>query len=159
MAGIAENDWHRCLAMAAQVFMAGEDFDVGLRIMSESSRQDDFVRKTRAADASNVEHLLPELRVPVLQLYKDIPFRRTLDWAKKMAVTIPQAQLVLLDDDGDLYGYPRDSRQLLAAIDGFVRSLEVDTGTTKFALVRQPADASHPLTPRELEVLRSQPPK
>lgn len=154
MASIAENDWHRCLAMAAQVFMAGEDFDVGLRIMSESSLQDDFVKKTRAADASNVEHLLPELRVPVLLLYKDIPFRRTLEWAKNMAATIPRAQLVLLDDDGDLYGYPRDSRQLLAAIDGFVRSVDIDTRAIEHILVRQRADATYPLTPRELEVLR-----
>ena len=69
-----------------------------------------------------------------------------------MAVTIPQAQLVLLDDDGDLYGYPRD--QLLAAIDGFVRSLEIDVDATGEVLSRQPADATHPLTPRELELLR-----
>jgi DNA-binding NarL/FixJ family response regulator len=67
---------------------------------------------------------------------------------------IPQAQLVLLDDDGDLYGYPRDSHQLLAAIDGFVRSLEIDTtATSQDTLVREHV-AMHPLTPRELEVLR-----
>jgi hypothetical protein len=60
MASIAENDWHRCLVISAQVFMAGEDFDVGLRIMTESTRQDDFLKRARAADASNVEDLLPD---------------------------------------------------------------------------------------------------
>lgn len=154
MANIAADDWHRCLVMAAQVFLAGEDFDVGLRIMSESTQQTDFLTRALADDASNVEQLLPDLRVPVLLLYKGIAFRRTLDWARKMAASIPQAQLVLLDDDGDLYGYPRDSHQLLTAIDGFVRSLGIDTGAREDVLRRQPADSTHPLTRRELEVLR-----
>jgi hypothetical protein len=70
-----------------------------------SRTQADFLKITRTGEASNIHALLPSLQVPVLLLYKGIPFRRTFEWAKTMAGAIRNAQLVLLDDDGDLYGY------------------------------------------------------
>jgi DNA-binding NarL/FixJ family response regulator len=68
-----------------------------------------------------------------------------------MAGAISGAQLVFLDDDGDLYGYPRDCRQMIAHIDRFIAAL----GLRGDLAPEGPAnDGMARLTPREIEVLQ-----
>ena len=81
------------------------------------------MRIALASEMSNIDDLLPRLRPPVLLLYKTMAFGRTTETARTMLASIPGAQLVALEDDGDLYGYPRDSHKLIEAIDDFVGTL------------------------------------
>ena len=123
VADLALRDWERLLVMQAQTFLPGEDLETAVRITRASVTSEDTRRIALAAEMSSIEDMLPSLRVPVLLLYKTMAFRRTTEIARTMVTSIPGAQLVALEDDGDLYGFPRDSRKLIEAIDSFVDTL------------------------------------
>ena len=154
MAGLSEHDWERALVMCAQVFLPGEDLETAVRVVRSCATQDDSIRLARAAELSSIEDLLPQLRVPTLLLYKTMAYRRTAEWARLMVTSIPDARLVALDDDGDLYGYPRDSRKLAGAIDSFMAALDLPVVAAASSLgVTGTGMTDRSLTARERELL------
>jgi DNA-binding CsgD family transcriptional regulator/pimeloyl-ACP methyl ester carboxylesterase len=158
MAGVAEQNWERAMVMLAQIFLPGEDLGGALHVVRASCTREDFIKQARAGDGTDVAGLLPHLQVPVLLLYKSVAFRETAVLARTMATGIAGSRLVFLEDDGDLYGYPRDSSRLIAHIEAFVNSLGIETEAARSpetAAARSELSAElNALTPREGEVLR-----
>jgi DNA-binding CsgD family transcriptional regulator/pimeloyl-ACP methyl ester carboxylesterase len=152
MVGVASQNWERALVLLAQTFLPGEELETALNVMRACCRREDFIKLASVAEASSVEDLLPRISTPTLLLYKAVAFRETESLARKMATNITGSRLVFLEDDGDLYGYPRDSGKLMVHIEDFVHSLGIETGQAA-AAIPEPSAASYALTRREVEVL------
>jgi DNA-binding CsgD family transcriptional regulator/pimeloyl-ACP methyl ester carboxylesterase len=149
---LARNDWERCLIALAHAFAPNDDVHSGLALARASLDQDDFIRSKLAEEASSVEKVWASLMTPTLLLYKDIPGFATKLWSEKAAATIPSARLLLLEDDGGLFSYPKDCSKLVAYIVEFAGSLSQMDHHSLNEDIRGHALLGH-LTPRELEVL------
>jgi DNA-binding CsgD family transcriptional regulator/pimeloyl-ACP methyl ester carboxylesterase len=155
---IAAENWERALVMQAQTFMPGEELQNSMNVVRECFTKDDFIKLAGSYESSVIDWLLPRLRVPVLLLYKTATFRETARLARKMATAIRESRLVFLDDDGDLYGYPRDCSRLIQHVQDFARSLGILTGDSRSEVADLAAfeitSRSSALTRRESEVLK-----
>jgi DNA-binding CsgD family transcriptional regulator len=155
IAQLARDDWKRYLVMEARIFAPGEKLEDGIRLIRESVTQEDVVRTASIAAASSVLDLLPAVRVPALLMYKDTPSRNDPESINRIVSAIPGARLALLADDGDLYSFPRNPRELIGHIDEFLRSTGFDASPGHLARTEPPSpEAARHLTPRETEILR-----
>jgi DNA-binding CsgD family transcriptional regulator len=156
LASVAAENWERALVMLAQTFLPGVELGTALSVMRACCTREDWIKQSLAAEAASVESVLTTLHVPALLLYKTVAFRETAVLARKMATGIAGSRLVFLDDDGDLYGYPRDSTKLIEHVATFAGSVGVEIENHRPAKTDH-ADSAQPLsnlTARELQVLR-----
>jgi DNA-binding CsgD family transcriptional regulator/pimeloyl-ACP methyl ester carboxylesterase len=146
------NSWDMFLASYAKTFYqeGGEDWSAYLR---RAVTQADFGLAAQALTNSKVDHLLPDVGVPVVVLAcRDPVWPPLLEAARTFALRIPDARLVLFDGQGNNeIVFPVDSRPAPAIpfIEDFVRSLP----STRDRPVKAQA-APDQLSERELEVLR-----
>jgi DNA-binding CsgD family transcriptional regulator/pimeloyl-ACP methyl ester carboxylesterase len=148
---LARNDWERCLFTLAQAFAPNDDIHSGLALARASLNQEDYIRIKLADEKSSVEEVWADLMTPTLLLYKDIPGFAAERWSEKAAATIPSSRLILIEDDGSLFCYPKDCSKLVAHIVEFAESLTPEHHKP-FAGNRHRTVEN--LTPREIEVLR-----
>jgi len=150
---LARDDWERCLIMRAQNFAPNDDTYSGVALARASISQDDYIRTLLAEQESSVEEVWANLMTPTLLLYKDIPGFATKSWSQKAAAAIRSARLLLLEDDGGLFAYPKDCSELVASIVEFAGSVFHERNQSSTGEIR-PKRLIGNLTPRELEVLR-----
>jgi pimeloyl-ACP methyl ester carboxylesterase/DNA-binding CsgD family transcriptional regulator len=151
------NSWDMFQTSHGQTFLRQSPYD------RQSTTQSDFLLVARAQGGSNVEDLLPSVRMPTLVMATRKPaWPGLLDSARTFASLIPNTRLVLFDEPRLEAIYSESGPPAVTpVIEAFAAELP-ETGSVPGA-TRGPPDALSereieglrlPLSSREIEVLR-----
>jgi DNA-binding CsgD family transcriptional regulator/pimeloyl-ACP methyl ester carboxylesterase len=148
--GQAKHDWDFFLQTLAAL-TSPKDLRTSMERLKQATAQEDFLVRQRAAAASDVAHLLHNLRMRVLVMHPRDYRVVAQEESRKLAASIPGARLVVLDG-GTSRG---DADQGIRAIDSFLTGLRLESSGAKSGQPKGSA-ALHAggLSPREIEVLR-----
>jgi DNA-binding CsgD family transcriptional regulator/pimeloyl-ACP methyl ester carboxylesterase len=148
---MAKSDWTLLLQSAGRLGWPWVNPETIVPVLSDSIRQEDFLREYEVMSAQSGDEMLRNLRVPVLVMATRDQSRPTggEPEARRIAAVIPDARLVLFDD---VYGgFDSDGngvRPAIAALQKFLAEIEDEAPSIN------PSPASDGLSAREIEVLR-----
>jgi DNA-binding NarL/FixJ family response regulator len=149
---LMEEDWEfwtRAEASRLSQYEGGETSNYFLEYVRESLTEEGSKAAVKELRKIDVTAMLPKVQAPTLVLHRIGVAAITVDMAREIAATIPNARLMLFDGTW-IAPFFDGGREIAAAIRGHILEAPPTPSPSK-AL----AEASlPPLTPREVEVLR-----
>jgi pimeloyl-ACP methyl ester carboxylesterase/DNA-binding CsgD family transcriptional regulator len=136
--------WTRIEGLRLSEYKGGETTNWFVDYMRESLTEEGSKAAMKELRKIDVTALMPKIRAPTLVLHRSGLAAITVEMAREMAATVPNARLMLFDGTS-IAPYFGESGEVAAAIRSFV--LETPQPAV-------PATVSASLTPREIDILR-----
>jgi pimeloyl-ACP methyl ester carboxylesterase/DNA-binding CsgD family transcriptional regulator len=139
--------WTRAESLRLSEYEGGETSNYFLEYVRDSLTKEGSRAAVAEMRKIDVTELMAEVQAPTLVLHRSGLAAITVEMAREMATTIPNARLMLFDGSG-VAPFLGGGKEIAAAIRAFVLEKPVAPPMT------QPDVGPSVLTPREIEVLR-----
>jgi pimeloyl-ACP methyl ester carboxylesterase/DNA-binding CsgD family transcriptional regulator len=134
--GLAESDWDLFLHSLLGVVQANERISPDERRkavtdMKDSVDQSDWLQYARVAEASNIQDLLPQVRVPTMVMATGGHLTIPREAASRVASLLPDVHFVLLDGAANLGATATPVLDFLAGLPDEPSATGISTGLSK----------------------------